>query len=109
MTYRVRLTARAERDVDRILAWLAGRSPQGAATWYRRWQDVIDHLGLHAVSCPTAPENDDHEDEIRHVIFKTRRGRKYRVLFVVRDDLALIVHVRGPGQDLIATDEMGLS
>jgi plasmid stabilization system protein ParE len=44
MIYRVDLTFRAERDVDRILQWLSERSPQGAATWDRRWQQVLDDL-----------------------------------------------------------------
>ena len=108
MTYRAGLTYRAERDLDHILAWLAERSPDGAAAWHRRWQEVIDELCRTADRCQLAPENDDHDEEIRHVIFKTRQGRKYRALFVIRGELVLVVHVRGPGQDVVPPDEMQL-
>ena len=106
MTYRAGLTYRAERDLDHILAWLVERSPAGAAAWLRRWQEVIDELRRKADRCQLAPENDDHDEEIRHVIFKTRRGRKYRALFVIRGEFVLVIHVRGPGQDLVSPNEM---
>ena len=47
-----------------------------------------------------------HRDEIRQRIFKTRRGLPYRILFVVRGDVIYLLHVRGPGQDLMAPEEM---
>ena len=102
MTFRVDLTFRAERDVDHILSYLARRSPQGAATWFARWQEVLLDLRQSAGQKSLAPENDDHDEELRHAVFKTRRGRAYRAIFTIQDDLVLITHVRGPGQDLIA-------
>lgn len=102
MTYQVELTARAERDVDGILAWLTQKSSRGAAAWHKRLQDVFDHLATTADQFGLAPENEDHDEGIRHVIFKTRRGRKYRALFIIRDDQVYILHVRGPGQDILA-------
>lgn len=108
MTYQVHLTYRAERDVDRILQWLSERSAQGATTWDRRWQQVLGDLRTSAAKYDLAPENEDHDEQIRHVTFKTRRGKKYRAIFVIRGDLALVTHVRGPGQDLVSSDEIHL-
>lgn len=56
--------------------------------------------------CGLAPESENHRDEIRQRIFKTRRGLPYRILFVVRGDVIYLLHVRGPGQDIMAPDEM---
>lgn len=39
-------------------------------------------------------------------MFKTRKGRKYRVLFTIQDQTAIILHVRGPGQDLLDPDDL---
>ncbi len=47
-----------------------------------------------------APENPDHEEEIRQCLFKTRHGLQYRLLYLVREDTVYILHVRGAGQDL---------
>jgi plasmid stabilization system protein ParE len=106
MTFRVHLTSRAERDVDHILDYLFQRSPQGAATWAARWDEVLVDLSRFADQKPIAPENADHDVELRHVVFKTRRGRKYRAIFFIQgDDLVLVTHVRGPGQDFLPADD----
>ncbi len=70
MTYHVELTLQAEQDIDHILDWLRRRSPQGAATWFRRWNQVLADLSKNASSCRLAPENDDHDDEIRNLVSK---------------------------------------
>ena len=108
MSYQVELTARAERDVDGILAWLAQRSSQGAMTWYERFNHVLEQLAANAEQCNLAPENEDHDEAIRHAIFKTRRGKKYRALFIIRGEQVFVLHVRGPGQDLMPPDDLKL-
>ena len=44
MKYRVRLLARANRDLERIFAWLAQRSPAGAAAWYEAAIEALTAL-----------------------------------------------------------------
>ncbi|MCA9100657.1 MAG: hypothetical protein KDA63_05895 [Planctomycetales bacterium] len=41
MSLHVELTLRAERDVDEILDFRSERSPQGAATWLARLEEVL--------------------------------------------------------------------
>ena len=106
MTYQVELSFRAERDLDQILAWLSNRSRQGAASWLRRWNKVRHLLSDHPQDSLLPPENEDHEDEIRHVVFKTRHGRKYRALFVIRGRHVFVTNIRGPGQNLVPPDEL---
>ncbi|MEZ6070150.1 MAG: hypothetical protein R3C10_07680 [Pirellulales bacterium] len=102
MSLHVELTLRAERDVDEILGFLSKRSPQGAATWLACLEEVLADQSGNALRMPLDPENRDHDEEIRHVIFKTRRRRKHRANYVVRGQLVLVTNVRGPGQDRIS-------
>lgn len=106
MTARVELTNRAKRDIDGIIAWMASRSPQGALTWSLKLEQMLATLADSAAACPLAPENGYGDPEIRQLIFKTRRGRPYRILFSAIGEVIFIRHVRGPGQDLVAPSEL---
>lgn len=66
---------------------------------------MIGELTTAADRCLLAPENGYGDTEIRQVIFKTRRGKTYRLLFTIRDNVVFIRHVREPGQDLVSPEE----
>ena len=106
MKLRVELAQRAKNDIDVIIAWIAKHSPQGARTWSHRLQSVLEGLSTSATTCALAPEDGYGDTEIRQLIFKTRRGKPYRILFTIRDDVVFIRHVRGPGQDLVPPGEL---
>ena len=106
MTYRVQPTAQAEADIDRIFAWLSERSPEGARRWYESFWDSAERLKTMPLSCGLAPENDDFADEVRLMLFGTRRGRTYRALFVVRGDLVQILCVRGPNERPVKPEDI---
>ncbi len=106
MKYRVELSFKAERDLDYILNWLQQRSPQGASTWYRRWKKLLVELSKQPTNYHFAPENDEHEDDVRNVVFKTRRGLPYRALFIIRNDVVFITNLRGPSQDLVKPEDI---
>jgi plasmid stabilization system protein ParE len=108
MKFRVKITWRAERDLDRIVLWISEKSAQGAAAWLRRWRKVLDDLRKRPDKCGLAPEGTYHDVEIRQIVFKTRSGLPYRALFTIRDDNVYILHVRGPMQDLVAPDDLQL-
>lgn len=95
------LLPRAQVDLENIVRFLAERSPQGATTWRERWEEVLDDLRTRPLEFGLAPESARYESEIRQVLFKTRRGRTYRALFTVVGRGVFILHVRGPGQDLV--------
>src|SRR5262245_22542823 len=101
MKREIYLTRRAEADLDSILTWLESRSPSGAVTWLRSLEAAFDWLEAHAASCPLAPESEFFEEEIRERLFKTKRGRPYRLLFALTTKQVQILHIRGPGQDLV--------
>jgi plasmid stabilization system protein ParE len=101
MSREIHLTRKAEADLDSILTWLESRSPSGAVTWLKSLEAAFESLEEHAASYPLAPENDSFAEEIRERLFKTKRGRPYRLLFSLTAKQVQILHIRGPGQDLI--------
>jgi toxin ParE1/3/4 len=98
MTYRVELTAQAEADIERIYAWLSEKSQDGARRWYESFWNSAERLKTFPVSCGLAPENDDFGDELRQMLFGTKKGRTYRALFVISGDAVRVLSVRGPGE-----------
>jgi len=102
MRREVLLTRQAESDIDSILTWLGGRSPAGAKNWFSALENALAWLGESADRCALAPENDRFEERIQQWLFKTRRGRRYRILFTLAGSNVGVLHVRGPGQDLIS-------
>ena len=105
MTYRIETTARARADRDKCFDYIAERSLEGALHWLVAYETAVESLLKHPFR-GLAPENPDHEEEIRQCFFKTPHGLQYRVLFAVRDETIYILHVRGTGQDLMASDEL---
>ncbi len=98
MTYRVQPTAQAEADIDRIFNWIFERSREGDRRWYEAFWDSAERLKSNPLSCGIAPEADDFPEEVRQMLFRTRQGRTYRALFVIRGDIVHILRVRGPGE-----------
>lgn len=106
MNRSIRVSVRADADVNAIYEWLAERSPEGAIRWYEAFLDAVQPLQHRAESYALAPEAAHLEVDLRQTLFKTRKGRTYRALFVIVEDVVHIVSVRGTGQDLIRGDEL---
>lgn len=107
MSFRVLVTARAERDFWIWHDYIHQRSAAGA----KRWVQAFDKALLALEKNPSrgvAPESEGYDEPIREKLFKTRRGLTYRLLFVVRDETVFVIHVRGPGQDTMRDDEIEL-
>ena len=98
MSYRVEMTDRAYRDLDRLMTWLAERSPSAEDRLYARFHKALSRLESNPFSCGLAFENSEFPEELRHLLFETREGRVYRALFIVRGDVVTILSVRAPGE-----------
>lgn len=98
MTFQVRMLRRANADFANIVAYLHERSPQGAAAWVNAFEKAKVRLSENADCCPEADENHRHAIEVRQALFKTRRGRIYRLVFTIVDDEVRILRIRGSGQ-----------
>ena len=109
MRFVVSLTRAANRDLEKCYAFIAKRSRRGADSWATAFQKkVLNALPMDPHAYGLAPESVDHPVEIRESYFRTRMGKNYRVLFTIRGRDVLVIHIRGPGQDLVRPDEMEL-
>ena len=106
MKYHVRVLTRAQHDVAACYSYIAERSAQGAASWFNRFAETRDRLGVDADRRGLAKESGHVDHEIREVFFKTRKGRPFRILFTIQGDEVLVLRVRGPGQDDVPPDEL---
>lgn len=106
MKYTVRSLPAALRDVHEILTWLSAHSPAGAQRWYAAFMKSIRQLESDAEVWGTAPEAVALRRPIRQKLFKTRRGRPYRLLFAIADNEVVVLRVRGPGQPPLTRNDL---
>jgi plasmid stabilization system protein ParE len=98
MSRSLRIVERARADVDDIFNWLVGRSAQGAISWYLAFRRAIDKVSDSPEGCAEAPESQRLGRRLRQGLFKTPRGRMYRIVFELSDTAIIVLRVRGPGQ-----------
>jgi plasmid stabilization system protein ParE len=98
MSRRLQIVQRAQLDVDAIFNWLAPRSVQGAISWYLAFRRAIDKISESPESFAQAAESPRLGIQVRQALFKTRRGRTYRIVFEATETEIMILRVRGPGQ-----------
>ena len=106
MNFIVRELPKAKQDKDHIFRWLHQRSPQGALAWLDAYDTLVDRLTADAPTFAATPEAADCELDVRQGLFRTRRGRVYRALFVVEREEVFILRVRGPGQAPVFPEEL---
>ena len=98
MTRALRIVQRARMDADAIFNWLVARSIQGAISWYLAYGRAVEQIRAAPEKYAEAPESRPLRRSLREAFFKTRRGRRYRIVFHVSDSDVIILRVRGPGQ-----------
>lgn len=98
MSFRVVLEPRAHQQFQHIVRWLSERFPSGAEHWLDAFDDAIEQLERNADGCSLAPENSLVKRDIRRTLFKTPRGRIYRMVFTIVESDVRVLAIRGPGQ-----------
>jgi plasmid stabilization system protein ParE len=106
MKYAVSVLKRAGDDADRIYEWIAAKSPQGAIRWLQALEDALAQLESTADQWGVAPESEDLGIVIRQKLFKTRRGRIYRLLYSIDGNQVRVLRVRGPGQGPLGVQDI---
>jgi plasmid stabilization system protein ParE len=102
----VHISARAWRDADEILQWLNSRSPAGANAWLNAFLSAVNGLAEAHDAFGFSAEGNMLGRPTRERIFKTRSGANYRALYQVKDNIVIILRIRGPGQPPLAPDEL---
>jgi plasmid stabilization system protein ParE len=105
MSYSVRITARALREIDQALEWLSERSRQAALRWHEKLMDAVRSLEENPERCGLAPECEWYPGELRQLLHGKRQG-VYRILFEVRENTVYILRVRHSAQALLEPDDL---
>ena len=94
----IEISRRAWTDLRRILRWLDSRSPKGALAWYQAFWKAATRVADGAESYPLADESPRLQSPVREALFKTRRSRRYRIIFDFSATELFILCIRRPGQ-----------
>jgi toxin ParE1/3/4 len=88
-TFRVEIAEPAEADIEQAHDWLNAESAEAAERWIDGLLAAIETLCKMPRRCPFAPENSDHIEEIRQLLYG-----QYRILFTVDAQRVIVLHVR---------------
>jgi len=106
MKRRVRLSGRAERDIDETLSWLCRQGAVSAANrWHERLLTAVATLEREPERCPIALESEELGIELRELLFGRRQG-VYRILFVIEQRAVTVVHIRHAARDALRPDDL---
>ena len=106
MPYTVRTLSRAKFDAQQIYDWIKERSPEGALRWWTAFRDACHSLKQSPERQSMAIEAEQTGRDLRQLLFKTRRGSYYRLLYIIVGAEVHVLRVRGPGQPDLTTDEL---
>ncbi|MBW4668206.1 MAG: type II toxin-antitoxin system RelE/ParE family toxin [Cyanomargarita calcarea GSE-NOS-MK-12-04C] len=103
MNYQVIIQPIAFQEIETSYRWMCDNlNPEVANNWYYELQDAIASLQKFPNRCTIAPEAKAVGREIRQLWIGKKR--KYRVLFVVEEDIVAIVHVRDSRQSYLGEE-----
>ena len=95
----------AEREIQDAYLQLAREAPASAVLWFNALEEAIGSLKSLPDRCPIAPESSYFTYEVRHLLFG-KKGRRYRVLFIVVGDKVHVLHFRHWARRLLERDEI---
>jgi plasmid stabilization system protein ParE len=98
MSYHVKILARAREDFERVVVWIAERSPEGADRLIMRFEEALARLENNPTIAPIAPESENLGAELRHIMFRTKAGRTFRAIFLILGSEVRVLRVRGAAQ-----------
>ncbi len=93
MTYRDTVQHAAKLDMLEACRWISRDSPAAANKWLNKIWKAIRTLESNPERCSLAWESEVFRQPLRQLLVGKRRG-VYRVLFQIRDDEVLVLHVR---------------
>jgi plasmid stabilization system protein ParE len=101
MTFRVEITAEAERELDSILSWLISEHAGDAGFhWFATLEEAVATLAKFPRRCPLAPESRLFSFEVRQLLHG-KRPHVYRILFTITDQTVYVLHVRHGRRQLV--------
>ena len=104
MIYRLIVVREVEDEAQSIYDWIANRSLEGAVRWFEAFVKAVYSLKRNPERCGMAAESPFRGKSLRQLIFRAPSGQRYRLLFTIIGDDVRVLHLRGPGQDLLSED-----
>ncbi|WP_254510503.1 type II toxin-antitoxin system RelE/ParE family toxin [Anatilimnocola floriformis] len=98
MKYTIAVLAAAHADVEQIIDWLEERSKAGVIHWIESYEAALDVLTQEPERHALAPEASVLQRPVRQLLFRTRRGRRYRLIYLVDGMEVQILRVRTPSE-----------
>jgi plasmid stabilization system protein ParE len=96
--YTVQLLALAKADYRRTFHYIQERSLQGAENWELAFEQCLDRLRTNPTIYSLAPENDLYDYPLYQVLFRTLRGKRYRIVYRIDGPQVTVYRLRGHGQ-----------
>jgi len=105
MAYRVDITERGERDLERLYITIEANSSEQARVWFNGLERAV--LGLDAYPARGAPIPEG--GDLRHLLFG-RKGRCYRIIYAIdeAERVVTVLHIRHGARDVYKPDEPDL-
>jgi plasmid stabilization system protein ParE len=105
MTFQVRISPRAEQDIERNAQWWAdNHSVEQAVRWLYAVREQLKTLGTFPESHGLSPENDEFPYEIRDKLVGLGSRPGYRAVFTIVDDTVHVLTVRSGSEDRLRAD-----
>jgi toxin ParE1/3/4 len=103
MAYRIKITARAQRDLADLYNWIGAGTSEGAYNWYRGLRDAIMSLRNTPQRCPVTQEN----KQLRHLLYGDK-SHIYRVIYrTVRNSKEVeVLHIRHGARDRFTSEAL---
>jgi plasmid stabilization system protein ParE len=101
MRYRVEVTDRASGDIRGYYLYIAQHGPANPDSWIDGLEKTLELLEVFPQRCGIAPESRHARVEIRQTFYTG-----FRILFAIREDVVLVLHVRH-GAALMTRKEEG--
>jgi toxin ParE1/3/4 len=102
MAYRVDITRRAERDLDRPYLTIEADSSEQARVWFNGLERTVLSLDEHPARGAPIPEG----GELRHLL-RGRKGHRHRVIYAIDEasSTVTVLHIRHGARDAFQPDE----
>ena len=104
MVFQVRISRKAEIEIEAAYEWLKQSNASYADRWFQGLMNRLATLQEKPKRCSLATENNVFPEEVRQLLYGKRKN-VYRILFVIRESTVFIVYVRHSKQALLTAED----
>jgi mRNA-degrading endonuclease RelE of RelBE toxin-antitoxin system len=108
VTYRVELTARAERDLEWLFVEKNAAESKAAARWFNGLEEAVLSLEDYPSRCPAAPESKKAKLPLHQLLYG-KKPHIYRVIYKIdeRRQVVYVLTIRHGAREPLERQEIG--